>query len=75
MSNWYDHRPYVAVNPPQADTEELAAKGDRLMFRHDNYESYLFVAPKDMMHSGWVLGVFENSCTEVNGITIVRNNT
>ncbi len=45
-----------------ADSDDLANKGDRLMFRHGSpthrEDSGLFVAPKGTMCSGFVLGLF-----------------
>lgn len=45
-----------------ADSDELAAKGERLMFRHGSptqrENSGLFVAPQGEMRSGFVLGLF-----------------
>lgn len=42
-----------------ADSEELAAKGRRVMVCRDHNKNQfsIFVAPKDEMSVGWVLGV------------------
>ena len=42
---------------PQADTVELAENGDRIMLKHDWHGMKIFVAPKDVLHAGWVIGV------------------
>lgn len=56
----YNGREYDIVNPPQADNDELANSGDRLVFHHDRIHggSTLSIAPKGVLHAGWVLGVF-----------------
>jgi hypothetical protein len=44
------------------DTEYLASLGDRLMFRHGSATQSklaLFVAPRGVLHAGWVIGVFD----------------
>ena len=44
------------------DSEYLAALGDRLMFRHGSPTQpklALFVAPRGILHAGWVIGVFD----------------
>jgi len=51
----FNDRLYEVVEPV-ADSYELAEKGDRLMFRHDN-PAYIFIAPKNEINSGWVIGI------------------
>lgn len=44
------------------DSEYLAGLGDRLMFKHGSATEpklALFVAPKGVLHAGWVIGVFD----------------
>ena len=52
---------YFAVTP-QADCDELAELGDRLMFKHGgacNCNSVVFTAEKGVLHAGFVLGIME----------------
>ena len=55
----YNGREYEIVIP-QADTDELANSGDRLIFQHERLhgESKLSIVPTGVLTSGWVLGVF-----------------
>lgn len=47
--------------PPQADNDELADKGDRLILKHVIcQEPKIFVAPKGTLYAGWVIGVMED---------------
>jgi len=55
----YSGRPYTPVTPPSGDTDELAGRGDRLIFVHDRRDSHLVIAPRGMLHYGLVLGVFD----------------
>jgi len=48
---------YTPITPPCADTDELARRGERLVFKHSRGESRLSVVPKDIIHAGWVMGV------------------
>jgi hypothetical protein len=68
MSNeklhWFDDRAYRPIvtpgSPANGDSDELAAQGDRLMFRHGSAadQSALFIAPKGERTAGYVIGVF-----------------
>jgi hypothetical protein len=52
------------------DTEYLAALGDRLMFRHGSAtrpKLALFVAPRGILHAGWVIGVFDEPFHTLEG--------
>lgn len=44
---------------PQADTDELAAKGRRVLFRRNarSQQFTFFVAPKGMLTAGFVIAV------------------
>lgn len=42
---------------PQADNEELAKKGERLILLHTDEGPKLFIAPMEVIHSGWVVGL------------------
>lgn len=56
----FNNREYEVVNPPSADTDDLAKKGDRLIFHHLRIcqGSELITARKGVLTAGWVLGVF-----------------
>lgn len=43
---------------PGADNEAWAEEGRRLMFAHGTRDLEFFVAPKGVLTSGWVIGVF-----------------
>lgn len=44
---------------PQADSDELAAQGDRLLLYHDRGgEPLMYVAKRGEVNAGWVIGVF-----------------
>lgn len=47
---------YEAVSPPQPDTDELAAKGKRILLRHDALTSFS-VAEQGVLTAGWVIGL------------------
>jgi len=61
---WFQDRPYEPVMVPGgqllADSDFLASKGDRLMFRHTQSDQVpnLFIAPKGEINHGFVIGVF-----------------
>lgn len=59
---FFKNRAYEPVlkigDQPIGDSDELAAKGDRLMFSHERKGSRLFVAPKGERSYGFVIGVF-----------------
>jgi hypothetical protein len=58
MTPNYFGRNYHAV-PPQADTDVLAAQGERLMLKHQpGAEPYFVVAFAGELTAGWVVGVF-----------------
>ena len=49
---------------PCGDSETLCERGDRLMAHHggaSDPEFKVFVAPKGVIHAGWVLGIFEEN--------------
>ena len=57
----YEGQPYRAINP-QSDTDDLAAKGRRLMLRNKRFGAglvtpHLQIAPMNMLSSGWVIGI------------------
>lgn len=56
----FNNREYEVINPPSADTDVLAKKGDRLIFHHlrSSQGSELKIAPEGVLTAGWVLGVF-----------------
>lgn len=64
----YSYRRGLAFNRfyepivPQADDETIAAKGDRLILRHHQSDGPDFhIAPRNEVHSGWVVGIFETT--------------
>lgn len=58
MKAWFEGRQYTVVTP-QADTDEIALKGDRLLLVHDQTQSHLMIVPRGDLYAGWVVGVFE----------------
>jgi len=59
-SCWFQNRVYNPIIPC-SDNDDIASEGDRLMLRHSRWEEpILFIAPKDNLHSGFVIGIFED---------------
>lgn len=51
--HWYE------ALTPGPDTDELAAKGERLMLKHRAHNGPIFfVAPKGVLTAGWAIGLF-----------------
>ncbi len=60
-SKW-NNRFYHALLTPKADSGEIAALGERLIFHHGSPtkpDSGLIVAERGVITAGWVLGIFE----------------
>jgi len=52
----------MPIVPPQGDCEDAAKLGDRLILQHGTAsqpESRMVIAPKGVLTSGWLLGIFE----------------
>lgn len=57
----YNGEMYTAVNPPVADSGELANAGERVILHHKGCgkwrEAKIIIAPKGLLYSGWVIGL------------------
>lgn len=55
---WYNDIPYYPIKP-EADSDELARRGSRLMIRHSTKNLEVLVAPKGVLYGGWVIGLLK----------------
>jgi hypothetical protein len=55
-----NERPYRPIEGgPCPDTEAIADRGDRLMFKHQHgVGPKFFIAPRYQLTAGWVIGIF-----------------
>lgn len=64
---------YEIIGEPQPDNDELTTRGPRLMFHHGSLcrpLSTVFIAPRDILTAGWVLGVVTEAFDKSTGRSV-----